>query len=86
MKTMSLQLRHQEQQGGVKVALIDIKKHRQRKEMSVQELADACGVTRQMIFQIESGKRRPSIETLLKIANVLNVGVGELLKDETLKK
>ncbi|MGC5327005.1 helix-turn-helix domain-containing protein [Brevibacillus sp. SYSU BS000544] len=40
--------------------------------MSIAELSGLIGVSKQVISQYENGKAKPSLETLLKIMNVLN--------------
>lgn len=50
------------------------------KKMSKTELAEKVGVSQAMISLIVSGVKRPSVETLLKIANVLGTTVDELIK------
>lgn len=52
---------------------------REYRGMSVLELANACGVTRAHIYQIESGKREMSVELLRKLVFVLNVDADMLL-------
>lgn len=40
-------------------------------EMTQQQLADACGVTRQTILAIEAGRYGPSLELAFRIARHL---------------
>jgi putative transcriptional regulator len=49
-----------------------------KNEMTQQNLAETCGVTRQTIIAIEKGSFNPSVKLALKIAAVLNVKVEEL--------
>jgi putative transcriptional regulator len=42
-----------------------------RGEMTQQQLADACGVTRQTILAVESGRYAPSLELAFRIARHL---------------
>lgn len=45
-----------------------------------EALALEAGLDRTMVSKVERGVTSPSLETLLKIANVLGVGVHELLQ------
>lgn len=60
----------------------NIKKIRELKRISKQELADATGYSFAYISMLENNKREnPSMKTLQKIANALKVSVDELLND-----
>jgi len=50
-----------------------------RSKVRPGELADRIGVTPQYVSYLRSGKRRPSLEMLGKIAKELGVEMGELL-------
>jgi Zn-dependent peptidase ImmA (M78 family) len=52
---------------------IKLKELRERKSLSLQELADQVGVAKQSIHKFENGIVTPSSETLLKISDALNV-------------
>ena len=52
---------------------MDIKQIREEKSMSQKELADKIGVSQQFLCDIENGRRKPSIDTAIKIARVLNI-------------
>ena len=52
---------------------------RVNKNMSRNELAKQCGVTKQYIWLIESGKRDPGLKLAIKIASVFGVTVDSLL-------
>lgn len=53
---------------------------RRRMDYSQQELADRSGTTQQYISQLESGERNPSLVTVRRIADALDVGVAELME------
>ena len=61
---------------------IKLKMARVEKQLSQQELADLCEVTRQTIGLIEKGKYNPTINLCIKIAQVLGKTLNELLWDE----
>ncbi|MCP4367428.1 MAG: helix-turn-helix transcriptional regulator [Deltaproteobacteria bacterium] len=51
--------------------------------MTVRELAPALEVkSHSHIVQIESGKRKPSIDLLVKIMTLFNVSCDQLLNDD----
>ena len=61
--------------------MINIAKIRYEKGISQRELADKIGITDSAICQYENGKRSPNIQTLKKIAQVLNCTVDDLIKE-----
>lgn len=56
-----------------------IKEIRLSKKISQTEIAYRCGFDKSNYNTIESGKRNPTITSLLKIAKALNVQLIELL-------
>jgi transcriptional regulator with XRE-family HTH domain len=57
---------------------LQMRKVRERRRMSVRGLATQVGVTAGFLSQIENGHVMPSVATLVRIASVLDVQVGEL--------
>lgn len=53
---------------------------REHKAMTLQVLADAAGLSRAYISQIEGGKRTGSAATLAKLAQALGVSVVALIR------
>jgi putative transcriptional regulator len=51
-----------------------------RAPMTQQELADACGVTRQTIIALEAGKYSPSLELAFRIAAALGCALDEVFR------
>ncbi|MCK5171934.1 MAG: helix-turn-helix transcriptional regulator [Planctomycetes bacterium] len=51
-----------------------------RGEMTQQQLAEKCQVTRQTIIAIESGKYCPSLRLAFKIALAFGVGVEDVFE------
>ena len=51
-------------------------------EMTQQELARRSGCTRQTIHAIEAAKYGPSLELAFRIAEVFDVGVGDVFQYE----
>ena len=59
----------------------NIKKYRNKLGVSQDRLSKLADVTYNTIIKIESGaNKNPTIETLAKIAEALNVGVDDLIK------
>lgn len=52
---------------------------RAHRGMTLQQVADACGVTNAHVSQVEKGKRSMSTELLKKMAEALRVDVEMLL-------
>ena len=51
---------------------------RSKENLSQEELAFSCGVGSKHISNIELGKSKPSLESLIQIANFLNVSADDL--------
>ncbi len=56
-----------------------IKRKREILGLQIKELSVTIGVTSSLISQIERGKAFPSIVTLKKIAEALDIKVGDLI-------
>ena len=57
----------------------NIKYYRLKKNMSMKSLAAACGVTPMTISNYENGNRKPDIEMINKLAEILGVHVVDFL-------
>lgn len=58
-----------------------IKQHRKFNKLSQQILSDKCNIEPSYISHIERGTSKLSLQTLVKIANALNITADELLCD-----
>ncbi|MFH2059559.1 MAG: XRE family transcriptional regulator [Pseudomonadota bacterium] len=58
-----------------------IRKARLDNKISLDYMANETGMSKNMIKEIESGKKRPSVGTLLQISRTLHVDSGFLLKE-----
>jgi DNA-binding XRE family transcriptional regulator len=56
-----------------------IRKLREAKGITQEDLAGAVGMMRNNISRIEAAKHRPTLETLERIAKALNVSVADLI-------
>lgn len=59
-----------------------VKKVRRKSSLSQEDLADCVGVTRSSIANLESGRQRPSLMTLVRIGSVLGLELGFLDPDK----
>ncbi|MCR5308867.1 MAG: helix-turn-helix domain-containing protein [Bacilli bacterium] len=53
---------------------------RQRKGMSIEDLALECNINRNYLSDLERGTRNPSIDIISRISVGLNVSLEELFK------
>ena len=60
---------------------INIKSERLRCGISQEFLAEKCGISRNSISLIETGKINPTITRVIDIAKILKVDINLLLKD-----
>ncbi len=60
-----------------------IKEERLKSGFTQEALAETVGLSAVYIGQIERGQRKLSLESLVSVANALNVSVEALLRDST---
>lgn len=58
-----------------------LRKIRLRQNRTIQEIADACNLSKSMISKIETNKVIPSVSTLVKLAKSLGAHVSALLEE-----
>jgi len=63
----------------VEAIAANLRCHRERRGLSLDQLAELTGVSKSMLRQIETGKSSPTIATLWKIANGLRISFTSLL-------
>ena len=56
-----------------------IRKYRKNKKLTLLHLSEMIDVSESFIGQIERGKNKPSLETIINLANALEVSVDDLL-------
>ncbi|MFE1598217.1 helix-turn-helix domain-containing protein [Methylobacterium sp. ID0610] len=66
-----------------RMALSELKRLREQKNLSQEALANAVGLSVSQISRFESGKREPRLVDLEKMAEVLGVAVQEILHPDT---
>lgn len=64
---------------------LSIKKLRNQRNLTQQQLADKIGIGLNFMGKIEVAFSKPSMDTVIKIANVLNVTVSDLTKFDSKK-
>ena len=60
----------------------EIRQRREKQGWTQQVLAEKVGITGAFLSEIETGKKRPSYETLSRLATVFNCTAGNLLNHE----
>lgn len=59
---------------------VRVKHERQARGWTLDRLAEAAGVSRRMVINVEQGAANPSVGTLLKISDALGVGLPALVE------
>jgi transcriptional regulator with XRE-family HTH domain len=54
---------------------VRIKQERQSRRWTLDRLAEAAGVSRRMVVNVEQGAVNPSVGTLLRISDALGIGL-----------
>ena len=57
-----------------------LKRERVRRGLSMTTLAKRAGLSQQMVSYVERGMRNPTLDTLLRMATVLNLDLWRLIK------
>lgn len=57
----------------------EVRRRREALDMTLEGLSEVCGLTPNYIGTIETGKRDPSLTTVMSLAKGLKVRAGELL-------
>lgn len=65
---------------------MNIKLIRTMRDMSQEDVAKACGLTQNVVSDIEQGKSNPTLMTVHKISRGMGVGVTTLLNDYLLRE
>lgn len=63
-----------------------IRNEREKAQMSQLDLSLCSGISQNMITYIETGKRTPTLRTIIKICNALNINPAILFADEDSEK
>lgn len=63
-----------------KVFAQNVRAAREKADMTQEQLAWAAGLHQTEIARIEKGRRNPGLDTIVKVANGLQVSVEQLMK------
>lgn len=55
-----------------------LKKYRQLKELTQEQLAEIVGVRRETIMRLEAGKYNPSLKLAIDISRAVEADIGEI--------
>lgn len=61
---------------------LKIRELRNKKNISIIQIAEHLGVTEQAIYKYEAGKSEPSITGLEKLSNLFGIKISELLDEK----
>ncbi len=56
----------------------NLKKYRNKKKLSQEQMANKLDITRPAYTGYDTGRRKPSLDMLYKIANILEVSIDDL--------
>jgi XRE family transcriptional regulator, regulator of sulfur utilization len=59
-----------------------LRAHRRARALSIGELAKRAGLSKTLVSRLEAGNGNPSVETLWRLANALDVPLGMLIESE----
>lgn len=59
-----------------------IKEERQKHNMSQQQIGDKLNISRQSVSKWERGESYPSIEMLIKLSEIFDITLDELIKED----
>jgi len=62
-----------------------IKFFRQRKGLSIRDVADFCGVTRPTVYAFEGDRSNPQIKVLLKLCELFGVELTDIVLSKSRK-
>ena len=68
------------------MVVLKIKELAKKNNLSLLELSAKVGISKTSLSQIVTGKQKPSLDTLEKIASALNVGISDLFGDSVAPK
>ena len=65
------------------IVITRIRKKRMEQGISQQELANMANFSQSFLANVESGKKKPSVMTILRLAEALNVNPREFFPENT---
>ena len=73
-------LNNSQREAAIKQLIELLRDKRLQKKLSVNEVAVRSGLSRAMISRVEKGERLPTIDTLLRISEALEIDLARLLR------
>jgi transcriptional regulator with XRE-family HTH domain len=61
-----------------------LRQTRERRNLSLNELSSRAGLSRQMVSYVEKEERNPTLETLLRLTEVLEIKLEDVIKQARL--
>lgn len=65
-----------------KKAGLNIRMFRKKEKLKLEELAKKSGISTSFLSNIEKGSRKPTLETIEKVANALGIGIAGVFSDK----
>lgn len=59
-----------------------LKQIREKKELSIKEVASKLKISRITLWNYENGKRKPSFETLIKLSKIYDCTVEDFIEKD----
>lgn len=56
-----------------------LRREREKRDLSMNQVAERAGLSQQMVSYVERGMRNPTLETLLRIASALEIDFAQTL-------
>jgi transcriptional regulator with XRE-family HTH domain len=56
-----------------------LREERLRRRLSMNSVAKKAGLSQQMVSYVERGLRNPTLDTLLRMTNALNINLSDLI-------
>lgn len=63
-----------------------LRSHRKQQKLTLKEVAERASISEGFLSQVENEVNSPSVNTLIRICNALNIEAGELLTQVSQKK
>lgn len=83
---MLLWMKHSEAQAIIETVVRKLKAERERQGLSLRRLGELSGLDRTFIGRIEQGERSPTLLNCLRLADALNLRLGNVLNSAMRKK
>jgi transcriptional regulator with XRE-family HTH domain len=68
------------QQAACKRVAEILRQEREKRRLSMNQVAERAGLSQQMVSYVERSMRNPTLETLLRIAAALNIDFAEVIR------